>query len=175
MQCGSGCGLRRGSLWHCRLGRGLFSLSLPPCLLVVFIFHFVLLFLGWSYRVVRWEAAQYRGAIRACHKERGEGLLGMVADSTGNKAKPLFLAKQQCASHRFNKHTAASAGCAKGGWTTGKDQSLSGLVQVGGAPVDEDSRESLKQHIQRMTDRWKAGGQAFAHAPHPFSWLYFDL
>jgi hypothetical protein len=36
-------------------------------------------------------------SIRAVHRERGEGVLGMIADSGQSKAKPVFKPKQKLA------------------------------------------------------------------------------
>ena len=54
-------------------------------------------------------------------------------------------------------HFSAPNNALKAGWTTGKDQSLSGLVALGGAAVPEDVKEDLTKHIERISEKWKAG------------------
>jgi hypothetical protein len=50
-------------------------------------------------------------------------------------------------------------------WSFGKDQSLSGLIEVGGLAVDDDVRDSLQNHINFMNDKWKSGNQSIAFPP----------
>lgn len=52
-------------------------------------------------------------------------------------------------------------------WSLGKDQSLSGVMEVGGPAVSDEVRASLRDHITNLNEKWKSGNQYIVFFCYP--------